>query len=279
VRLVIPSVFEYHDFRTFIVDAQRAIKAVRPVFTYRYITQKVGMRSPGHITWIIQGKRNLSKKKLLPFAQVLGLGVKETAFFVELVHFNQARTHIEKKLHLDRLVSLQSPEKAIIPPSSYALYEKWYHSVVRELFAIHSLGDDYKQIAKLVSPPITPREAQQSIELLKKIGLIEKDASGRYVQVKQSISTGDVWRSVAIRQFQIETFDLAKEALNSVDAKERDVSTLTMSISDERFEILRERIKQFRSELIALVTSDEKPSRVYQLSMALFPLSRKEREQ
>jgi uncharacterized protein (TIGR02147 family) len=150
---------------------------------------------------------------------------------------------------------------------------------VRELFAIHTLGDDYKQIAKLVSPPITPREAQQSVELLKKLGFIIKDASGRYVQVKQSISTGDVWHSVAIRQFQIDTFDLAKEALNSVDAKERDVSTLTMSISDERFEILRERIKQFRSELIALVTSDEKPSRVYQLSMALFPLSRKEREQ
>ncbi len=237
------------------------------------------MKSPGHITWIIQGKRNLSKKKLLPFAQVLGLGVKETAFFVELVHFNQARTHIEKKLHLDRLVSLQSPDKTIIPPQSYALYAKWYHSVVRELFAIHSIGDDYKQIARLVSPPITPREAQQSVELLKKIGLISKDASGLYVQVKQSISTGDAWRSVAIRQFQIDTLDLAKEALNSVEAKQRDVSTLTMSISDERFGLIRERIKQFRSEIISLVTSDEKPERVYQLSMALFPLSRKEREQ
>jgi uncharacterized protein (TIGR02147 family) len=275
---MVPTIFDYHDFRQFIADTQRAIKATKPFFTYRYIAQKVGMKSPGHITWIIQGKRNLSKKKLLPFAQVLGLGVKETAFFVELVHFNQARTHLEKKLHLDRLVNLQSPQKAIIQPSSYALYTKWYHSVVRELFAIHSLGDDYKQIAKLVYPPITPREAQQSVETLLKLGLIRKNASGRYEQIKQAISTGDVWRSVAIRQFQMDTFDLAKEALNSIDAKERDVSTLTMSISDERFDMLRERIKEFRNEMITIITSDTKPSRVYQLSMALFPLSRKGRE-
>jgi uncharacterized protein (TIGR02147 family) len=275
---MVPSVYDYHDFRKFIADAQRAIKAKKPCFTYRFIAQKVGMKSPGHITWIIQGKRNLSKKKILPFAQVFGLNAKETEFFISLVHFNQARTHIEKKFYLDRLVSLQGPQKTVIQPGSYELYSKWYYSVVRELFAIHQLGDEYKRIAHLVQPPITVREAQQTVELLCNLGLIRKNASGHYSQVEQAITTGDVWRSVAIRQFQMDTFDLAKEALNSVDAAQRDISTITMSISDERFAMMCERIKQFRNELIALATSDTAPSRVYQLSMALFPLSRPERE-
>jgi uncharacterized protein (TIGR02147 family) len=149
---------------------------------------------------------------------------------------------------------------------------------VRELFAIHALGDDYKQIARMIQPHITPREAKQSVDLLCRLDLVHKDGKGHYRQVKQAVSTGDVWRSVAIRQFQMDTFDLAKNALNSIDAKERDVSTLTMSMSEERFAMMQERIKQFRNELIALVTSDDKPSRVYQLSMALFPLSGKGRE-
>jgi uncharacterized protein (TIGR02147 family) len=273
-----PSVFEYQDFRKFIADAQRAIKATKPFFTYRYIAAAIGMKSPGHITWIIQGKRNLSKKKVLPFAKVLGLNDRETDFFTDLVHFDQAKTHIEKKFFLDRLVAFQEPKKTIVQPSSYDFYSKWYHSAVRELFAIHALGDDYKQIARMIQPAITPREAKQSIKLLCGLGLVKKDNKGHYRQVNQAVSTGDVWRSVAIRQFQMDTFDLAKQALNSIDAKERDVSTLTMSISDERFAMVRERIKQFRNELVTLITSDKAPNRVYQLSMALFPLSRQERE-
>jgi uncharacterized protein (TIGR02147 family) len=274
---MIPSIYEYHDFRVFIADAQKALKAAKPFFTYRYVAKNVGMKSPGHITWIIQGKRNLSEKKILPFAKVLGLNAAETEFFTALVHFNQAQTHIEKKLFLDRIVALTGPQKTIVQPASYEFYSKWYYPAVREVVAIHKVGDDFKRIAHLVQPAITPREAQKSIELLCRLGLIRKDPAGHYMQVKQAISTGDVWQSVSIRQFQMDTFDLAKEALNSVDAKERDVSTLTMSISEERFEMMRERIKQFRGDLIALATSDEKPQRVYQLSMALFPLSGKDK--
>jgi uncharacterized protein (TIGR02147 family) len=272
-----PSVYDYQDFRKFIADAQRAIKAAKPFFTYRHIAALIGLKSPGHITWIIQGKRNLSKKKILPFAKVLGLNEKETGFFTHLVHFDQAKTHLEKKLHLDRLVTFLEPKKTIVKPPAYEFYSKWYYSAVRELFAIYALGDDYKRIARLIQPAITPREAKQSVLLLCGLGLVKKDNTGHYRQVNQAVSTGDAWRSVAIRQFQMDTFDLAKKALNSINAKERDVSTLTMSISDERFAMIRERIKQFRNELVTLITSDKSPGRVYQLSMALFPLSQ-ERE-
>ncbi len=273
-----PSVFDYLDFRVFIADAQKAIKAKKPCFTYRYIAERVGMKSPGHITWIIQGKRNLSKKKIPLFAQIIGLDAKETEFFIGLVHFNQAKTHVEKKQFLDALVRLQEPQKAIVQPASYEFYSKWYHSAIRELVAVKKINDDFRRIAHLLQPAITPKEAQQSIELLCRLGLIEKNKDGLYKQVKQAISTGDIWHSVAVRQFQMDSLDLAKGALNSVDAKQRDISTITMSISEERFNQICQRIKQFRNELISLATSDTEPTGVYQLALALFPLSNKERE-
>jgi uncharacterized protein (TIGR02147 family) len=271
-----PEIFAYFDYRQFLKDAMAAMKAVRPAFTYRFIAGKVGMKSPGHITWIIQGKRNLSEKKILPFAQILGLNERATKFFTALVHFNQASTHLQKKEYLDELVSLQGSEKALIKPISYEFYKKWYYSAVRELVATNSLDDDFKRIAHLVYPPITPREAQQAIALLVKLNFIRKDAAGRYVQVKQAISTGEAWRSVAVRQFQMDTFDLAKGALDKVAAAERDISTLTMSISEESFTRICHRIKQFRNELVTIVTADKNPARVYQMNIALFPLSSRE---
>jgi uncharacterized protein (TIGR02147 family) len=270
------SVFNYLDFRLFIADAQKEIKAKKPFFTYRYIAQKVGMKSPGHITWIIQGKRNLSKKKIPLFARVFGLNAKETEFFTMLVLFCQAKTHVDKKFFLDKLVAHQGPEKQLIQPASYEFYNKWYYPIVRELVAIHKLGDDFKRISRLVSPAITPREAQQAIALLTKLDLIRKNAQGQYEQVKQAITTGETWRSIGIRQFQMDTFDLAKKALNTVPPEERDLSTLTMSISRERFQMIKERISAFRNELVSLITSDPEPTSVYEMNIALFPLSKKE---
>jgi uncharacterized protein (TIGR02147 family) len=271
-----PNVFDYLEFRQFIADAQKEIKAAKPFFTYRYIAEKAGMKSPGHLTWIIQGKRNLCDKKIPAFARLLGLSRKETEYFSTLVHFCQARTHVEKKVFLDTLVALQGPEKTLIQPASYEFYNKWYYPVVRELVAVYTLGDDFKRIARLVSPPITPREAQKAIELLAKLNFIRKDAGGHYEQVKQAITTGETWRTVAIRQFQLDTFDLAKKALNETSPEQRDISTLTMSISDERFAVIKERIRAFRSELVSLITSDGAPSKVYEMNIALFPLSKKE---
>jgi uncharacterized protein (TIGR02147 family) len=271
-----PSVFNYLDYRLFIADAQKEIKVKKPFFTYRYIAQKVGMKSPGHITWIIQGKRNLSKKKIPLFAHVFGLNAKETEFFSTLVFFCQAKTHLDKKFFLDKLVAHQGPEKQLIQPSSYEFYNKWYYPIVRELVAIYRLSDDFKRISRLVSPAITPREAQQAIALLLKLDCIRKNAQGNYEQVDQAITTGETWRSIGIRQFQMDTFELAKKALNTVPPGERDVSTLTMSISSERFQMIRERISSFRNELVSLITSDPAPTGVYEMNIALFPLSKRE---
>jgi uncharacterized protein (TIGR02147 family) len=270
------SVFNYLDFRLFIADAQKEFKSKKPFFTYRYIAQKVGMKSPGHITWIIQGKRNLSRKKIPLFAQLFGLNAEATEFFSALVLFCQAKTHLDKKLFLDKLVALQVPEKQLIQPSSYEFYNKWHYPIVRELIAIHKLGDDFKRIGRLISPAITPREAQQAIALLVKLDLIRKNAQGHYEQVKQAITTGETWRSIGIRQFQMDTFDLARKALNTVPPGERDISTLTMSISEERFGMIKERIKAFRNDLASLITSDPAPTSVYEMNIALFPLSKKE---
>jgi len=71
-------------------------------------------------------------------------------------------------------------------------------------------------------------------------------------------------------------FTAAKRALDDVDPKERDISTLTMSISKERYDIIKERIRTFRNELSSLITSDPSPESVYQMSIALFPLSKKD---
>jgi uncharacterized protein (TIGR02147 family) len=67
--------------------------------------------------------------------------------------------------------------------------------------------------------------------------------------------------------------ELAQEALYSVPKTHRDISTLTLSISKQGLQRMKEKIKEFRRELLEIAKADEHADRVYQLNLQLFPLS------
>ncbi len=269
-----PDIYEYLDYRSFLKDAFKEIKLKKRFFTHRYVARQVGMKSTGHISWILSGKRNLSKKMTGPFASVFGLGPKESEFFEALVHFNQAKTHIDKKYYLDKLVTFHKRENKLVSSFQYELFDKWYYPVIRELVAIHKIKDDYKSLAKYVVPAISPTRAEQAVKLLERLKFIRRNYKGYLEQSNQAITASDAVKSVAIRQFQMDTFELGKQALDSIPKEERDISTSTMSISRERFEFIRERIKAFREEIMAAVKSDDDQEQVFQFNLALFPLSK-----
>ena len=101
-----PSVFTYFDFRRFLRDSQQQRRSVRPAFTLEYLAGKVGLKSKGHVSLIFKGAKNIPEEKLPLFAQAFDLDDKETDFFCHLVRFGQARTHRDRKRHLDMMVGL-----------------------------------------------------------------------------------------------------------------------------------------------------------------------------
>jgi uncharacterized protein (TIGR02147 family) len=132
---------------------------------------------------------------------------------------------------------------------------------------------DPKALARMLSPSITPKEAEDALGVLTKMGFIRKNADGFFEQTHQAITTGEGWKDVAIRQYQMDMIRLSSAALEYVSVDRRDISTLTMSVSGSCFDIIRERLKVLRDEITALVKNDTDIDRVYQLNLALFPLS------
>ena len=54
-------------------------------------------------------------------------------------------------------------------------YAEWYHGAILELLALESSKDDPEWLSKTLIPKITPTKAQQSLELLQKIGFLVFD--------------------------------------------------------------------------------------------------------
>jgi uncharacterized protein (TIGR02147 family) len=105
------------------------------------------------------------------------------------------------------------------------------------------------------------------------LGLIKRTPSGRFVQTDKSLTTGDKLQSIAVAAFQKENLRLAAECMDRHKRQQRDISTLTVGISEAGFQRISEEIASFRKHLAALVEKDEPADRVYQINFQAFPLS------
>jgi uncharacterized protein (TIGR02147 family) len=269
-----PDIFSYLDYRKFLLDLYAERKAKARYFSYRYLAQKTGLKSVGFFTWVLQGKRNLSPRLVLKFAEAFKLNKQETGYFELLVSYNQARSHEEKKHYFDKIASQKRATAKVVDPDQYEFYAKWYYSALREALGVQPFKDDFARLGKSLIPPISATEAKRSVELLEKLGLIEKDDEGRYHRKDSTLTTGENWRSLAVTHFQLQSLDLARQAMDRFSKTERDISTLTLSCSAETFARIREKLKGWRQELAELVKNDPRPEGVYQLNFQAFPLSR-----
>jgi uncharacterized protein (TIGR02147 family) len=273
------DIFQYTDYRKFLLDFYEAEKTRNPHFSHRYVAQKVGFTSSGFFSKIIQGKTNISNELALQFVDFLKLKKVEAEYFTLLVFFNQAKSHAEKKRWFEKIVAFSKSKVKVVEVSQYEFFDKWYYVALRELFSFYKFKGDYDELAKTIDPPISPAQAKKGVLLLEKLNLIKKDDNGYYVQTDTLLSTGYDVRSVAINNFQLATLDLAKESIDRFPKEQRDISTLTLSFSNELYSTIHEKLKAFRREVLELVKNDPKAAdKVYQVNFQIFPLSRNPQE-
>jgi uncharacterized protein (TIGR02147 family) len=68
--------------------------------------------------------------------------------------------------------------------------------------------------------------------------------------------------------------ELAVRALDEIPVKDRDISGLTLGISDNAFYRISKEIADFRRRVTSIVLNDSGESRVFRLNVQLFPLTK-----
>jgi uncharacterized protein (TIGR02147 family) len=222
--------------------------------------------------------RHIAEKSVKKFIEYFSFDQQEAEYFETLVHFIKAKSDKESKLFFEKLLSFKELKTNVLTSDQYEFYRKWYYSAIRSLLQFYDFHGDYKELAELLTPPISVKEAKQAIKLLERLQLIRRDASGRYELVDKAITTGSEWRSLAIQSFQEETIEMAKESLARHKKEQRDISTITMNIGPEDLQRLKELTQQFRNTVIRYVNDNASPENVYQMNVQLYPLTKVSRK-
>lgn len=270
-----PSIFEYIDYRKFLADYYNNKKKTSKYFSYRYFSNKIGLNSPSFLKQVIDGKRNLTPHMIERFCNALNLKQKEARYFRSLVLFNQAKTIGEKQEYYNLLKTfIENVQEEILCPEQYDYFSTWYLPVIRELICAYNFKDNYEKIAKMLIPNIQPFEVKKAIDFLLNLKLIERTPEGSYRHIHSALTVNSNITSFAIRSFTKKMIELAAEALESFDKRERNISGITMGISKEAYHLILAELEAFKDRIKIIVNRDKKTEQVYQINISLFPLSK-----
>ena len=271
-----PEIHHYLDYRKYLKDMFRFLKENKRYFSYRYFAIKAGFNSHSFVKHVIEGKRNLTTSSTAKFSKGLSLKKGERDFFENLVLMNQADSHEERDRYYKRMMSLNSFTRANkISKEQYAYLSTWYYPVIREIVALGDSHHTSEQIASMLQPKITPRQAQKALKLLLSLDFIEKDKGGTWRQCKKDLTTGSEVKSIIIANYHKEMIKLAAQSIDRHPATDRDLNALTIRMKKDRIPEVKEKIAQFKNELIALESEEEEPDMVMQINIQAFPVASK----
>lgn len=270
------DIFRYTEYRALLRDLYNESKQAKPFFSYRYIGQKVGFKSAGFFTNILAGKRNISAELIFKFAELFKFGKKETEYFELLVLYDQAKQHAQKRYYYEKILAAAQSRWHNLAASQYEYFDKWYNVAVREIIGFYPFNGDYRELAQLVRPAITPREAKSAVELLERLELIKQDENGVYRVTNRAITTTPHVPLVAVHNFQLATLDLAKESIDRIPGDERSISTLTFCASEKTYKSVEEKIAALRQEVRELIKNDRgNINKAYHFNFQCFPISKR----
>jgi uncharacterized protein (TIGR02147 family) len=267
-------VYDYLDYRAFLGDVYRAKKEQSRGFSYRSFSRRAGLRSPNHLKRVIDGERNLTADMAPRYAEAIGLSADETAYFSDLVSFNQASGSTARNRAYQKLTGHRGYRKAQRLELAHAAYHaEWYVPAIREMARRPDFRAEASWLAERMMPTITTAEAGRALDVLFELHLLERRADGTVHLTEEIVSTGSQTAGLHIGNYHRTMLARAAASIDLVPAPERDISSLTFCVAEDGLRRLKERVQRFRRELVALATQEDEGDRVVQVGLQVFPLT------
>jgi uncharacterized protein (TIGR02147 family) len=81
-------------------------------------------------------------------------------------------------------------------------------------------------------------------------------------------------QSLAVQHFHAEAMKLAEQALRNLPRDKRNISGLTLGISQETYDKVCLEVQECQKRIVDIAEKDAAADRVYQLNFHFFPVSR-----
>ena len=265
------SVFEFDDYRAYLRHYFECAQALNRRYSLRSFSDKLGFSSKDFISRVMKGEKSLTPASIAKIVGGLQFDESEAAYFEAMVLFCQASNEDERENYKKRMEEITATyrftqQMLLTRAYQYEVYSHWYYSAIRSIIGMIGFDGDYDALGARLMPPISGEQARQAVDLLERVGLIKKDAKGNWILNKVI--------QQAFINYHKEFIDLAKESITNVPSTERNVSSVTLGISEGSYKKIVKCINEFRKKISMIANEDEDGGRVFQMNIQIFPLSK-----
>ena len=270
------DIFQFTHFRKYLDEYQAARVVSDPEFTRAGACALLGLpKTRSYYNDIVKGKK-LSSRMIPKFIEVLGLNKKEARYFETMVNLDQAKSTAERDAYFEELLRQHPDPHHILDADAYEYYNHWYNSVLFTALEVVDVSDDLEPIQKRIFPKVSVGTLKRSLELLERLGFVRKNEDGFWKSCRDSVSSDAYNNSDLVRQYQLQCFELSKQALLANDDNPSDMGTFTFSVSDDAYKEIAKEIWAMKARVRKIITQDKKKATgVHQLNIHLFTNLRK----
>jgi uncharacterized protein (TIGR02147 family) len=212
--------------------------------------------SPAALSQAMSAKRNLSKTNLKKMAEHLALSPLETK---------------------EALSEIESPAKDIgdesfttLHDDTFKLLSDWYYFAILSLAEHGGCKAEPEWLAERFG--LSLMEARDALERLKRLNLVTEKRGKIYYDGAPLKTTTDIPSSTA-RSLQKDHLRLAAISLEADPIQLRDITSITMTIRQEKIPQAKVMIKKFRRRLAKFLEAG-RGEEVYVAAIQLFPVSK-----
>ncbi|WP_412463114.1 TIGR02147 family protein [Halobacteriovorax sp. RT-2-6] len=268
------DIYNYVNASLYLRDTWLKKKELNPNFSIRSWAQKLGITSHSQLHQVLNGKRNLPSKYIMTIARDLKLEAEEADYFEKLVKLQAAKSEEEKLFYLNS-IQRNNETLEVYEVDNYELIRNPLNFFILELFCLIDADLTPIKIQKLLIHNYPLTEIRKSVELLTKLEmLILKD--GSYRKAHETVFTANDIPNIAKQEYHKNIAELAKEAVEKQDVKDREFSGFTFGIRVENLPQAKEELRKFREEFSQkFIEKDFEGNQLYHLAINFFAISNK----
>ncbi|HNY31946.1 MAG TPA: TIGR02147 family protein [Fibrobacteria bacterium] len=265
-------VFDYLDYREFLKDFYESKKAEFPLFSYRVMAQHVGMDA-SNLFRVLQKDLHLPARCVPQVLEYVELSGRAAEYFQILLAYARTKAKKEKQLILEKALALRDVQRKILEVEELSFLRDWWVVATRCLIEVLDGRANPEVMGDRFRPKVPAAEIRKALEQLHQLGLVKKVSSGRLTLTDAHLTAGGESHAAAVKSYQKQVLDLAKDSLDRFDREQRDVSTLALAVDEDAFQDIRVMLRECRRQIQKRVEDSQRPDRVMQLSMAFHPLA------
>jgi uncharacterized protein (TIGR02147 family) len=266
----------YGDYRSYLEAVYEAIKSNVPEYSYAHFSISLGLSSTNAHA-VIAGHRNLSLKTGLRIAEALDLNGHHKRYLLVLIKQEHARSSAEREDAFQERIKIA---RSSLPTKQHEnrlrFFESWENAAIIELLRLDGASDDPQWISENLRPALSVPKVKQSLRLLTQLGYVEfNETKGRLFPTEATISTGAQVERLAVLSYHRQMMNLAISAMDQIDAEERDISAITVMVSQNLKEQMLNEIFELRKKFLELSKNEENQDEILQINFQIFPVSKR----